>query len=124
MPNTKEDRSGSGVLSAALLEHLERLDEKISSHISNAVGKTTGARQNAELVTAILNKPYIDVPDELGVVAGLKPSAVYALLQTPGFPPTFKIGRARFLATHRWLEYLEEQERAQNAELDRNGVAA
>jgi hypothetical protein len=87
----------------------------LSKQFAQAVGDQLDARapsdrdaqiKQAELVTAILAKPIMALPEDLTAVTGLGSNAAYKLIGRPTFPKTFKLGRRRFCYTADFLAAL------------------
>ena len=60
-------------------------------------------REEAQLVTAILAKPILALPQDLMVIADCKKSTAYKLAQHPDFPATFTIARQTFVKTEDFM---------------------
>ncbi|SPJ28664.1 helix-turn-helix transcriptional regulator [Falsiruegeria mediterranea] len=79
--------------------------EALSKTLKQVVGDQLDARapsdrdtqiKQAELVTAILAKPIMALPEDLTAVTGFGSTAAYKLIGRPNFPKTFKLGKRRY----------------------------
>jgi predicted DNA-binding transcriptional regulator AlpA len=86
----------------------------IASQFAAIVSEQLDARENAtaareaeaRLITAILSKPLLALPQDLQTVAGCAVSTAYDIMKRPAFPKTFVLGRQRFVRIDEFMEAL------------------
>jgi hypothetical protein len=61
----------------------------------------------ANLVTALLAKPVLALPNDLMVLTGCEKSTAYKIMAHPKFPETFVLARQKFCCTAEFMAALQ-----------------
>ena len=86
----------------------DQFAEIVEKKLDERVDATAQAEAQAKLVSAILAKPILSLPDDLQHIAGCKKSTAYKIIQHPAFPATFVLGRQKFCATSDFMDALRK----------------
>ncbi len=89
-------------MSALVQQFAEAVGQQLDDRETSAVAKTA----EANLITALLAKPLLHLPDDLMVLCGCEKSTAYKIMGHDDFPATFTLGRQRFCRTDEFMEAL------------------
>lgn len=80
--------------------------EIVKGELDSRENDATARIAEANLVTALLAKPVLALPDDLMVLTGCEKSTAYKIMQHPDFPETFVLARQKFCRTNEFMAAL------------------
>ena len=78
----------------------------IKSELDERETAAAARKAGVELITAILAKPILHLPEDLMSIAGCEKSTAYKIMTHCCFPMTFTLGRQRFCRTADFMDAL------------------